>query len=98
MVTKRFEKVIDKVGKLPAEEQDALADWIIEEFRVAFARLPKNIQRQARKAYRKFEDSPDYPGLHFRKIHTRREIYSVRISQSYRALGIIQDDEIIWFW
>ena len=71
---------------------------ITEEFRVAFARLPKNIQRQARKAYRKFEDSPDYPGLHFRKIHTRREIYSVRISQSYRALGIIQDDEIIWFW
>ncbi len=31
MVTKRFEKVIDKIGKLPAEEQDALADWILEE-------------------------------------------------------------------
>lgn len=31
MVTKQFEKVINKVGKLPAEEQDAIAEWILEE-------------------------------------------------------------------
>ena len=71
---------------------------ITEEFRDAFARLPKNIQGQARKAYRKFQESPGYPGLHFKKIHARREIYSIRITQNYRALGILQDDEIIWFW
>ena len=31
MVTKQFERVIFKVGELPAEEQNALADWILEE-------------------------------------------------------------------
>jgi hypothetical protein len=31
MVTKQFEKVINKVGNLPAEEQDAIAKWILEE-------------------------------------------------------------------
>ena len=71
---------------------------ITGEFRNAFARLPKDIQRQARKAYQKFQDSPDYPGLHFKKIYARREIYSIRITQNYRALGILQDDEIVWFW
>ena len=71
---------------------------ITEEFRDAFARLPKDVQRQARKAYRRFQDSADYPALHFKKIHTLREIYSIRITQNYRALGTIQDDEIIWFW
>lgn len=71
---------------------------ITEEFRDAFARLPKNIQQQARKAYRKFQDFPGNPGLHFKKIHTQREIYSIRITKNYRALGALQDDEIIWFW
>lgn len=71
---------------------------ITEEFRRAFARLPKNVQRQARKAYRRFQDSPDYPALHFKKIHILREIYSIRITQNYHALGALQDDEIIWFW
>ncbi|MFZ5821700.1 MAG: hypothetical protein ACOYYJ_17520 [Chloroflexota bacterium] len=31
MVTKKFERVIIKVGELPADEQNALADWILEE-------------------------------------------------------------------
>ncbi|MEW6404164.1 MAG: hypothetical protein AB1649_20400 [Chloroflexota bacterium] len=31
MVTKQFERVIEKVGKLPAKEQNALAGWILEE-------------------------------------------------------------------
>ena len=71
---------------------------ITEEFRDAFARLPKNVQRQARKAYRIFQDTQNNPALHFKKIHTLREIYSIRITQNYRALGTIKDDEIIWFW
>ena len=59
---------------------------ITEEFREAFARLPKNIQRQARTAYHKFQDSPGYPGLHFKKVHAQREIYSIRITQNIARL------------
>jgi len=41
---------------------------------------------------------PSHPGLQFKKIHSAREIYSARVSLGYRALGIVQGDEIIWFW
>jgi len=36
--------------------------------------------------------------LHFKQVHPRRPIYSVRISLEYRALGIREDDVVIWFW
>jgi hypothetical protein len=71
---------------------------ITGEFREKYARLPKHIQEQARKAYQRFQVSPDHPGLHFKKIHTSREIYSIRISRNYSALGVLEDGEITWFW
>ena len=39
-----------------------------------------------------------HPGLHFKQIHYTKQIFSVRIGFSYRALGIIENDTIIWFW
>ena len=29
---------------------------------------------------------------------TREPIYSVRVSFAYRALGLLEGDEMIWFW
>lgn len=69
-----------------------------ERFRKAFARLPSHIQRRTRKAYRQFRDDPDHPSLDFKKVHPSRDIYSARVSLGYRALGVLTDDEIIWFW
>ena len=34
----------------------------------------------------------------FKLVHTSRPIYSVRIGLAYRALGVRDGDEIIWFW
>jgi len=45
-----------------------------------------------------WDKTPYYPALHFKRVHSTRPIYSVRISIDYRALGILQDNEIIWFW
>ncbi len=36
-------------------------------------------------------------GLHFKKLHPN-EIYSVRITISYRALAVKEADTYIWFW
>lgn len=69
-----------------------------EAFRQAFARLPENFQREAREAYLLFRDNPGHPGLRFKRIHSTRRIYSVRISLDYRAVGVREGDEIIWFW
>jgi len=69
-----------------------------ERFREAFARLPERVQRQTRKSYHQFRNNPNHPSLEFKKIHASRNIYSARVSLGYRALGVVSDDEIIWFW
>ena len=69
-----------------------------ERFRACFARLPREIQRQAREAYTRFADNPSHPGLRFKQVHTIQPIYSVRISLDYRALGVRDGETMIWFW
>ncbi len=69
-----------------------------KQFRDCLGRLPTNIQKRAEESYRLFKSNPQHPGLQFKKIHTAQPIYSARISLDYRAIGIIQDDTIVWFW
>lgn len=67
-------------------------------FRKAFAELPADVQKQARQAYRIFRENPHHPSLRFKSIHPSRPIYSVRISMEYRAIGIRDGNDIIWYW
>jgi mRNA-degrading endonuclease RelE of RelBE toxin-antitoxin system len=68
------------------------------EFRKLFANLPKQVQEQTRAAYRQFKKDPSYPSLRFKKVHPELPIYSARISKSYRAVGQLEGDTVIWFW
>jgi len=36
--------------------------------------------------------------VHFKRIHSTKPIFSIRITKDYRAIGVQQEDEIIWFW
>lgn len=67
-------------------------------FRLAFGLLPARVQRRARAAYRLFQRDPSHPSLRFKLAHASRPIYSVRIGLAYRALGVRDGNEIIWFW
>ena len=69
-----------------------------ERFRKLLAALPKDIQKQAKKAYFQFKKDPYHPSLNFKRIHTSRLIFSVRVSMDYRAVCIEQKNELIWFW
>ena len=69
-----------------------------ERFRKCLARLPDDVLAQARRVYQRFRQNPEHPGLGFKQVHSTRPIYSVRISRDYRALGVLDGDEIIWFW
>lgn len=69
-----------------------------ERFRLAFADLPSRIKRQARAAYGLFRQNPYHPSLRFKQIHPTKPIYSVRIGMEYRAVGVRDGEEIIWFW
>lgn len=69
-----------------------------ERFRKAFANLPKEIQHQAKDAYKQFRHDPFYPSLRFKRIHSAKPIYSVRINIECRAVGVQNENEIVWFW
>jgi hypothetical protein len=67
-------------------------------FRRDFANLPRNIQQGARDAYRRFKADPSHPGLQFKPLHTTLPLWSVRVTDSYRAVGVRRDDTIVWFF
>lgn len=69
-----------------------------EKFRALFILLPNTIKAQAKEAYQQFKSDPYHPSLQFKRVHSSKPVYSVRINLDYRAVGIIQDNEIIWFW
>jgi hypothetical protein len=69
-----------------------------ERFRKAFDALPEEIQRRAREAYARWHDNPAHPALQFKKVHDTKPIYSVRIALGWRAVGILEGEEMIWFW
>ena len=69
---------------------------ITEDFIERFARLPDSIKAQARKAYRLWRDNPSHPSLHFKKIHGHENLYAVRVSLGWRALGLLDGDTITW--
>ena len=61
-------------------------------------RLPLSIQKQAIKTYRLWKKEPYHNSLHFKKVSQSQPIYSVRITISYRALGLLEQDRVYWFW
>ena len=63
-----------------------------------YSALPNNTRQQADKAYRLWLAKPSHPSLQFKRVHGTRQIYSVRISLDWRALGVVEDDTIVWFW
>ena len=71
---------------------------ITGKFRKSFEKLPAEIQEQARRAYRLFIENPHHPSLRFKSIHSTRPIFSIRVGLNYRAIGIQDGNDIIWFW
>ena len=70
------------------------------QFRRQFKALPHSVQRQAQQAYQRFKANPNHPSLHFKQVHPREPIYSVRVTRAYRAVGR-RDRKgagILWFW
>ncbi len=70
----------------------------LPQFWKQYYKLPQEVRRRAVKAYRLWRDHPNLPGLQFKHVGNRRPVYSVRISDSYRAVGLLQGDTVYWFW
>lgn len=63
-----------------------------------FDNLPPDIQDLAHKAYRLWRADPSYPSLHFKRVDPEEPVYSLRLGIHYRALGLLKDDTLTWFW
>ncbi len=70
----------------------------LPQFWALYYQLPRNIRRRATKAYRIWCEHPHSPGLQFKRVGNRRPVYSVRITDAYRALGLLEGDTVYWFW
>lgn len=64
----------------------------------AYERLAPSVKERARVAWRLFEQSPDHPSLRFKKLLSRHDLWSVRINEQYRAVGVRDGDTIDWLW
>ena len=63
-----------------------------------YGKLPQNIREIAKKQYKLFTIDAYHASLHFKRVHSTRPIYSARITRNYRAIGILEDNIIVWFW
>jgi len=59
--------------------------------------LTQSKERQ-REAHARFQNDPQHPGSRFKLVHTEADVYSVRVSRDFRALGVLEEDQIVWFW
>lgn len=71
---------------------------VLSSFWEAYRALDEDTKRQARKAFRLWEENPFHPSLHFKCVNREESIWSVRISLGCRALGILEGDTVTWFW
>jgi hypothetical protein len=67
-------------------------------FWTAYRALGQNIRRSARKSYRLWEQNPFHPSLRFKCINHEENIWAVRITHGYRAIGVMEGDTVTWFW
>lgn len=60
--------------------------------------LPEETKQRADKSYALWQLNPQAHGLYFKRVGQRQPIYSVRIGNGYRSLGLLEGDTVIWFW
>jgi len=63
-----------------------------------YNQLPTDMQRGARKAYQTWKTNPRTPSLQFKRVSKAVPVYSARINDNYRVVGVLQDDTVTWFW
>ncbi len=63
-----------------------------------YSGLNESIKLRARKAYELWRENPYHPSLRFKCINTKENIWSVRVSKDFRAIGVLDGDTVTWFW
>ena len=75
-----------------------MKSFTVSSFWDAFDNLPEEIQIIAKKKYIIWKENPFHPSLKFKCVNVSQNIWSVRITRDHRGLGVMNKNEIIWFW
>jgi len=70
----------------------------VSSFWSTYTVLPQDVKRRARKAFLLWTENPFHPSLHFKCVNSKENIWSLRVSLGYRALGTFESDTVTWFW
>jgi hypothetical protein len=74
------------------------------EFRKLYDRLPDDIKKLARAAFKLFCRDPAHRSLRLHKLkdlkrgHHRRNSFSVTITMPYRAIYTVDGTDNVWYW
>ncbi len=63
-----------------------------------YYQLPKQVQQLADKNYALLTTDPHHPSLHFKKVGKKKQLWSVRVGDHYRALGLDKNEGVVWIW
>lgn len=64
-------------------------------FWLHYRRLPRDVQELADRCFQLLKSDSRHPSLHFKKIGAA---WSVRAGLHFRALGVEDESDIVWFW
>jgi hypothetical protein len=70
------------------------------DFWKAYQALPTVIRLRAEKQFSLLKTNPQHPSLQLKKVGDRfnNEVWSARVTLSYRALALKRPDGYLWFW
>ena len=71
---------------------------VLPSFWEAYRSLDVALRPRVRKAYRLWVRNPFHPSLRFKCVNRRDNVWGVRVTHGYRALGVVEGDRIAWFW
>jgi hypothetical protein len=71
---------------------------ITETFRQLYSQAPLERRQKIRRAFLLWRQNPQHPSLRFKKVHATLPIYSARVDLDWRAVGVLKDGTLIWFW
>lgn len=63
-----------------------------------YAQLPAEVQRLADKNFGLLKANQHHPSLDFKKVGRNRQLWSARVGNHYRALGMDKAEGTVWFW
>ncbi|MES2706600.1 MAG: hypothetical protein V4726_08355 [Verrucomicrobiota bacterium] len=69
-----------------------------EDFWSCYAQLSEAMQNATREAHARFMENPGHPSLRFKKLAGSRNLWSARVSDDFRVVGIRSGETITWFF